>query len=448
MNELLEAAAYLRKSVVKDDKDAESIAVQWDNCSKASDGFGWHVPEHLKFVDEGISASKGLERPDWLRMLEAIKSGKVKRVVVRDQARLSRDDIELFIFLKTAEKYDVEVRDTSGRQIKNDLQTKVKGLVDSDYAKSVAKNVKEKKKYQAEQGMHQKHRHRPYAYTAGYGEIIEDEAKILREVAKRYLAGEGLFTITQDFTARGIYKYTGKRWTTSDLSKLLKRSEYAGIRSFGGEEVAVGNWPCLWDKDQKKAEAYFRKLQAKLADNKPFANSTARKHLLAGILVCGECAVTLGGAAGTYSCKKFRGGCSKVSRNMKALEKFFIELTYAAIKGLPKVDDETEVDSTEDEITKLEAKIEETRAAYKAGDISLTDFVDVRKDADVKIKELKKTQAKIELPVDDAEAFLKASVAKQRATIKALFGVVGVKPSGKGVRFKPDQLIFDEKKAV
>lgn len=442
MIELLEAAAYLRKSVVKDDKDAESIDVQWDNCVTAGKGFGWTIPDHLKFVDKDISASKGLLRPDWLRMLAAIEAGKIKRIIVRDQARLSRADIELFIFLNTIEKFDVDVRDTSGRQIKNDLQTKVKSLVDADYAKEVAKNVAKKKKFQAEQGQHPKHRWRPYAYTTGYGEIIEDEAKILREVAKRYLAGEGLFTISQDLTKRGIYKYTGKRWTTSDLSKLLKRSEYAGIRSYGGEEVAVGDWPCVWDKDQKKAEKYFRKLQAKLADNKPFASSTARKHLLAGILVCGECAVTLGGADGTYSCKKFRGGCSKVSRNMAALEKFFIDLTYAAIKKLPKIDEETEADSTEEEIAKLEAMIEETRAAYKAGDISLTDFVDVRKDADIKIKELKKSQAKIELPVDDAEAFLKADVARQRATIKAMFGVVGVKPSGKGVRFKPDQLIF------
>lgn len=444
----LEAAAYLRKSVVKDDKDAESIDVQWDNCKKSSDGFGWHVPDHLKFVDEGISASKGLLRPDWLRMLALIEAGKIKRIVVRDQARLSRADIELFIFLNTIEKYDVEVRDTSGRQIRDDLQTKVKALVDHDYAKTVAKNVKEKKKYQAEQGQHQKHRHRPYAYTAGYEEMIESEAKVLREAGRRYLAGEGLFGITQDFTARGIYKYSGKRWTTSDLSKLLGRPEYAGIRRYDGEEVAVGNWPCVWDKDQKKAEAYYRKLKAKLDANKPFANTTARKHLLAGILVCAECAVTLGGAAGKYACKKYRGGCSKVSRDMKALEKFFIDLTYEAIKQLPKVDEATEVDSTEDEIAKLEAMIEETRAAYKAGDISLTDFVDVRKDADVKIKELKKAEAKIELPVDDAEAFLKASVDKQRATIKTMFGVVGVKPSGKGVRFNPNQLIFDVKKAA
>jgi site-specific DNA recombinase len=442
VSELLEAAGYFRKSVINEAKDVESIEVQQANCDKAADSFGWTIPDHLKFIDYGISASKGLLRPDWLKMLNLIEQGKIKRIVVRDQARLSREDVELFIFLNTIDRHDVEVRDSYGRQIKNDLQTKVKGLVDADYAKSVAKNVAEKKKYQAEQGIHPKHRHRPYGYTAGYGELIEDEVKILREVAKRYLAGEGLFTISQDFTKRGIYKYTGKRWTTSDLSKLLKRPEYAGIRRFGGEEVAIGDWPCLWDKDQKKAEAYYRKLQAKLADNKPFATSTARKHLLAGILVCSECATTLGGAGGKYACKRFRGGCSKVTRNQKALDEFFINLTYEAIKRLPQVDEDVEPDSTEEEIAKIEAKNEETRQAYKAGVISLADWVDVKNDCDAKIAELRKSQTKIELLVDDAESFLKADVGRQRATIKQLFGVVGVKPSGKGVRFKPDQLIF------
>lgn len=440
----LECGTYLRKSVVKDDKDAESIQVQWVNNTAFAEKVDWHISDRFKFVDEGISASKGLERPDWLRMLEAIKSGQLKRLVVRDQARLSREDVELFIFLRTIEKYDVDVRDSYGRQIKNDLQTKVKGLVDSDYAKQISKNVREKKAYNASLGLHPKHRNRPYGYASGYEKIIPEEAKVLKEAAKRVLAGEKLYGIVKDFNDRGILKYSGKPWVSSDISKMLRRPENAGIRNYKGEEVAIGNWPCLWNSDQAKAETYFRKLVAKLDDNEAFSSNTARKHLLTGILICALCKKKLSAKAPSYLCNQNRGGCGKVLRNKKALDEFMIELTYKAIKKLPDINDEPEVDTLQIEIDALEAEREETIQLKEAGEIDLRTMARLVAGLDTKIKGLRKTQVKrVKLPVDDAESFLDATVDKQRTTIQRLFPVVAVKPTGrKGLRFHPDQLEF------
>ncbi|GLZ43766.1 recombinase family protein [Actinokineospora sp. NBRC 105648] len=434
------AATYLRKSVVKDDKDAESIQVQLHYNTKYARSVGWDISPDLTFTDEGISASKGLERPDWLKMLEAIKSGKVKRIVVREQARLSREDIELFIFLKTIEKYSVEVRDSFGHEIKNDLQTKVKGLVDADYAKQVGINVQRKRQYNASLGKHPKHYRRPYGYTSGYESVVPNEAKVIREAARRFLAGETVYIITKDFNNRGIPTAQGKKWCTSGLSTVLGRAENAGLRTYKKEVVAKGAWPTIID------EKTYQAIIAKLSGNAPYSTVTARKHLLVGILVCGLCQTRLSAkeSQNRYWCNPSRGGCGKIGRTMKGIDAFMIKLTYEAIKRLPAVENISQPDDTDDRIEALQIEREETVKAKKDGLLDLRTMIELTQDIDAKIKNLRGSQVKSQpLPVNDADAFLNATTDKKRATIKRLFPVVAVKPApSKGARFKPDQLEF------
>lgn len=435
----LPAATYLRKSVVKEDKDAESIDVQRAMNDKHAATRNWVVT--VEYVDEGMSGADAM-RPDWRALVEDIEAGKVKRVVVREQARLVRDDLELLLFLKLIKETSVEVFDSYGRPIVNNMETKLRGLMDADYREQVSKAVANKKAHNASLGLPPAGANRPYGYTHNYGALVPAELKVLKDMARRYLAGESLYAIAKDYNERQAFKYTGKPWKSDDISKFLGRAEYAGIRTYKGDEVAIGRWPPLWDPDQAKAEAFYRKLRAKLDSTDPWSRDTARKHLLVGILYCGLCDKPLACKAPSYWCSPSKGGCGKIVRNQKALEDYMIRRVYEELLAMPSIDVEPEEDPVAVELERLQDEIDEALAAKNAGDITLKEFISMRSALDAQMAPLRKQQARrAPLPVSDAQAFLDAPTDKQRATIKRLYPVVSVMPTGKkGTRFNPSQL--------
>ncbi|MGV9360668.1 recombinase family protein [Amycolatopsis sp. NPDC003731] len=427
---------YLRKSYVANDKDAESIEVQRTNDTKYVESQGGYVAG--EFVDEGISASKGLERPDFLRMLRGIDDGTVKRLCVRDQARISREEEELFVFLKRIEKAGTLVRDSYGREIKNDLQSKIKGIFDSEYARTVGKLVAEKKAYNAAQGIPPKARNRPYGWTKGYAKVIPEEAQNLKDARKQIVAGVSAYAIIKDWRERGILTSNGKTWKTQDLTRILRKPELAGLKTYHGEVVGKGQWDAIFTKDEHE------EVVKALSGNVAYSTSTARKHLLTGILICGLCKSKLSAKWPSYWCNPSRGGCGKIVRNMKALDEYFTRRVYEYIKKLPKVSEEPAKDPIGERIAELQKDRDEYVEARKEKLISLKDFLAFTQPIDAELKELqRKKPVNVALPVDDAQSFLDASIDKQRATIARIYPIVEVNPTGrKGARFHPDQLDF------
>lgn len=456
----LPCSAYLRKSVINEDTDAESIAAQLFYCDAETTRLHWVITKI--YVDEGISASKGLERPGFNNVRTDMVDGGTRRLIVREQARISRDDLELFVFLQAITMADVEVRDSRGGFIRNDLSTKIKGIVDADYAAAVSKAAKEKVQLSARAGKFKKTRLRPYGYTAGYEKVVTREAEVLREGKDRMLAGEKLFHIARDWRDRGIKTTTGRLWTPAKLSKALRRPENAGMRGYremvpsdsqrkskvGPLQIVAHNaCPKIWSEKE-----YDRIIKA-MADNKSFSRNTARKYLLSSVLVCADPRCAMGVAARTsgkgaqysrYYCNPDRGGCGKTSLPMYDADEYVIRVTYKALKMMPKVTEKVE-DTISPEIDRIEGEIEELAVARESGELSLNEYLRFKKPLDNQLVDLRKqrTQAQaVPLPVDDAEDFLNAPTDKKRATIKRLWGHIGVTP-GPSKDFNPKRLVIE-----
>jgi hypothetical protein len=367
------------------------------------------------------------------------------------------------VFLQDITKAEVEVRDSRGGLIRNDLSTKIKGLVDADYAAAVSKASKEKAQLAAKAGKFKTTRIRPYGFTSGYKEIVPEEAKLLREAKDRNIAGEKLFHITRDWRARGIKTVTGRMWTAALLSKALKRPENAGMRGYremvpseskrkakpGPLQIVAHNaCPKIW------SEKDYDTIMKAMADNKSFSKNTARKYLLSSVLVCADPRCAMGVAARTsskgggkysrYYCNPDRGGCGRSSLPMHETDKYVVQLTYQALKRMPKVAEVVE-DIITPEIERLEQEIEELAVARESGDLSLNEYLRFKKPLDNNIADLRKKRVRaqaVPLPVDDAEEFLDAPTDKKRATIKRLWGHIGVTP-GESKKFDPKRLVIE-----
>jgi site-specific DNA recombinase len=84
-------------------------------------------------------------------------------------------------------------------------------------------------------------------------EIYEPEAKVVREAKDRYLAGESLQTIVNDFSARQVPSpmwqgKPGKKWHVNTLSRLLRNPAIAGRR--------MNNWNAKTEKERKTVLHY------------------------------------------------------------------------------------------------------------------------------------------------------------------------------------------------
>ena len=93
-------ALYARQSL--DKKDSISIESQLEFCE-----YETHEAEYEKYVDKGFSG-KNTNRPAFTKMMEDIKDGKIKRVIVYKLDRISRSILDFSTMMDTFQKYGVE----------------------------------------------------------------------------------------------------------------------------------------------------------------------------------------------------------------------------------------------------------------------------------------------------------------------------------------------------
>ena len=111
--------------------------------------------------------------------------------------------------------------------------------------------------------------------------VLKPEAQLTREMVHRYLAGESLAEICNDFAARGVTTRSGAKWNPKTMGQYLKRPVLYGSRTgtHGVERVEA-----IIDFDQWQA------VQDRLASR---AHKTGGKvpneyALLSGVLYCDQ----------------------------------------------------------------------------------------------------------------------------------------------------------------
>ncbi|MFD7051995.1 recombinase family protein [Streptomyces mirabilis] len=208
-------------------------------------------------------------------MLRAMGEGEIRRVVVYHPDRLMRQPKDLEELLSIADDKRVLLHGEANRSDLSDPDDRFILRIEVAHAcrssDDSSRRLKDALKDKAREG--EPHvGNRPYGYTGNGQAIIEGEAKIVREVFRRYLDGESPSSIAQDLTARGVTTSKGKTWQPENVRHLLSSDFVAGVRIHQGEEVGTGAWPAIidrgqWDEAQRFRE--YRAAQAKGKQNRP-----------------------------------------------------------------------------------------------------------------------------------------------------------------------------------
>lgn len=251
---LWRAALYIRLSVEFNGKRGDSLETQ-RQIMEAYLALCPDIEVTEIYTDNGTTG-RTFERPAFEKMLEAVETGKIDCIVVKDLSRLGRNTIDTgyYIekyfplhhvrFIAVNDQYDSEGEDNNGSHIIVPL----KNMINEAYAADISKKVKS----QAHQSMKDGDfigARPPYGYKKAPDNchkllVNEDTAPIVRQIFEWTAHGTGLNEIVKRLNEKGVLtpghylasvgiiknqRLMGSgKWQTWTVSKILADEVYTG----------------------------------------------------------------------------------------------------------------------------------------------------------------------------------------------------------------------------
>ena len=328
---------YVRLSIENSgkDDDGDSIENQTSICKE-------YVEEHpdLKLYDiyeDNGKKGTNFDRPEFNRLMDDIRAGKVKCVLVKDLSRFGRDYIEageylekIFPFLgvrfiSITDGYDsLTAGDAEGA-----LMIPLKNMINDVYAKDISRKIITSFRARQEKGEYLP-AFPPYGYvkskTKAYRyEVDEEVAPYVRmifewkaagvshsEICKR-LNDMGAVTPARRKVELGIWhaeKYKHTIWHGRTIIDIMKNATYTGTLVYGRMPKSLyqgikchrakpDEWRCipdaheaivsqeLFDKVQKIFDERSERMQKKWAESKQVRDKIV--NLFVKRIYCGDC---------------------------------------------------------------------------------------------------------------------------------------------------------------
>jgi DNA invertase Pin-like site-specific DNA recombinase len=326
-SEARRAGVYCR---ISQDRSGEGLGVdrQERDCRALVDQRGWSVGG--VYLDDDRSAYSGKPRPQYERLIEDLKAGRLDAVVAWHPDRLHRSPRELEDFIDLVEATGASVATVQAGEY--DLTTaagrmtaRVVGAVARGESEHKSERIRRQREQAAAAGEFHGGR-RPYGYEADGVTVIEAEAEVIREGVERLLGGEGTRAIAIDWNRRGIANASGKDWSVSSVRSILSGPRIAGRRVFRGEDVGEATWPAIISMEQ------HQQLLAIFGNTRRPTRGRPPAHLLTSLVRCGRCGYRMHTSQSArrgrrYNCNPQPGqsGCGRTAITAEPLEAIVTE---------------------------------------------------------------------------------------------------------------------------
>jgi DNA invertase Pin-like site-specific DNA recombinase len=453
LRKILRAIIYTRVSADRSGR-ARSPEEQEQDCRADCKRHGWSVGEVLRDNDVSATRHSKKDRPAYERLKEILRPGDV--LVIWAASRAQRD-LEAYVQLRNlcAERgvlwcYGGKIYDLNDRGDR--LSTGFQALIDEDAAEAIREAVLRAQRANAIGGV--AHGKIPYGYRAlrnpNTGKIEkrvphETQAPVVREIARRVLAGDKIYAIAQDLNQRGIpTARPSKGWTASSISALIKRPTYAGFRTHQGEVTSEGDWEPLIDPED------HAKILALMNDSKRLKHSgVAPEHLLSGIATCGVCGGRIrqtGGRYTQYVCVNF---C--VKRRQSYIDEMVEEAIIARLETATSIEEFADPHQKEAlaEARILRAQLDEAVDLFSKGELSAASLARAESNMLPTIRDLERRGQAVVHPLvgellgPSARATWELWPMADRKTVARALVRVTILPAPRGNVFRPEFVRFE-----
>lgn len=303
---ILRVAAYAR---VSSDKDAA-----FHSLEAQTEYYEQYVASHEEWELVGLYSDNGISgtiinRPEFQRMLEDCRAGKIDLVITKSVTRFARNTVILLQTIRELKSLGIdcyfEKEDMHSISPDGELLLTLLAM----YAEEEARSASEKQKWRIqklfEQGIPNTGKMLGYRLIDEKLIIIPDEADIVRRIFKYYLSGMGYGKIAKTLMQEGVIIGQSGFWHGNTIRKILTNEKYTGnmiLQKTYREDFRTkkkrnnrGERRKYYVENSHTAiieKSVFDAVQAEIA-RRSVDNDSVKKekseNIFSGLLICGRC---------------------------------------------------------------------------------------------------------------------------------------------------------------
>jgi len=376
------------------------------------------------YADPGITGTRAEKRPDFMRMIQACRDGKINKVLVKSISRFARNTVDALNYIRELKDLGISVyfenenidTMTPGGEV---LLTILAAMAEQE-SRTMSTNIKwsYQKKFQNGEVILNTGMVLGYKKSStGEYVIAEDEAETVLRIYREYLAGIPVPQICRELEADGITTKRGSaQWRPNAVLGILKNEKYTGNailgKTFKPDVLSkrrmknTGQSPMYYAENTHPAiitQEMFDMAQAEMQrrrDEKDTSVGSSRytsKYPLSGLLVCGTCGHRLRRHVRTVGSGKrvAAWGCTNRISNGRAVcdshhinEDVLEHTIRAAFDGMDDVldvveescaevleaDNHTELEQVQQDIITIQEAVLALHKAQQQGEVSEMDY--------------------------------------------------------------------------
>lgn len=179
----------------------------------------------------GISGTT-IQRPEFQRMLEDCRAGRIDLVVTKSVTRFARNTVILLQTIRELKSLDIdcffEKENMHSISPDGELLLTLLAMYAEEEARSASENQRWRIQKKFEQGQPWVGNMLGYRLIDGKMVIVPEEAEIVRQIFADYLSGMGKSSIANKLAKSGITTPYVTKWTYGMIGKTLTNEKYTG----------------------------------------------------------------------------------------------------------------------------------------------------------------------------------------------------------------------------
>lgn len=306
--QITRVAAYAR---VSSDKDAA-----FHSLEAQTEYYEQYVVTHPGWQLVGIYSDNGISgtiinRPEFQRMLQDCRDGKIDLVVTKSVTRFARNTVILLETIRELKRLGVDVyfekEDMHSISPDGELLVTLLAMYAEEEARSASENQRWRIVKRFENGEPWVGKMLGYRLENCQLVVVPEEAEVVRQIFSDYLSGLGQANIAKKLKLQGISPASGNTWSRTSIRAILMNEKYTGsmilqktYRKDFRSKITLNNhgerrkYYVEHSHEAIIDQETFDLVQAEMARRAARHNHTPRTaqsepHLFCGILQCGLC---------------------------------------------------------------------------------------------------------------------------------------------------------------
>lgn len=230
--------AYARVSTESDEQE--------DSFERQVEHFTNYIRAHQNwtfggvYADHGISGTRADSRPEFMKMIEQCRAGKINRILVKSISRFARNTVDSLSYIRELKALCISIffenenidTLTPGGEV---LITIMSAIAEQE-SRNMSTNIKWAFQRRFKNGDVIINYKRSLGYTKVDGHYVPvlEEAEVIIRIFQEVVKGRSLKEIADGLTADGIKTATGKSvWSVSSVLGILNNEKYTGNALMG-----------------------------------------------------------------------------------------------------------------------------------------------------------------------------------------------------------------------